>query len=74
MWPTFVEVPAPTDEALQAPLHKIIARLMTLLIRRGVQVEEEGATYLADSDGDTARQHHHHVGFRHDQRGDQKVG
>jgi len=26
--PVFVEVPAPTDEALQAVLHKIITRLM----------------------------------------------
>jgi len=32
----FVEVPAPTDEALQAVLHGIIGRLMKLLIRRGV--------------------------------------
>ena len=37
--PVFVEVPAPTDEALQALLHKIIARLMKLLTRRGVLVE-----------------------------------
>ena len=32
--PEFVEVPAPTDEALQTVLHKIIARLMKLLTRR----------------------------------------
>ncbi len=51
--PAFVEVPAPTDEALQALLHKIISRLMKLLTRRGVLVEEEGSTYLADSDGDS---------------------
>ena len=51
--PVFVEVPAPTDEALQALLHKIIGRLMKLLTRRGVLVEEEGSTYLADSDGDS---------------------
>jgi len=40
--PVFVEVPAPTDEDLQALLHKIITRLMKLLTRRGVLVEEEG--------------------------------
>ena len=40
--PVFVEGPAPTDEALQALLHKIIARLMKLLTRRGVLVEEAG--------------------------------
>jgi len=36
--PVFVEVPAPTDEALQTALHKVIARLMKLLTRRGVLV------------------------------------
>ncbi len=40
--PIFVEVPAPTDEALRALLHKIIARLMKLLARRDVLVEEQG--------------------------------
>ena len=53
----FVEVPAPTDEALQAVLYKIIARLMKMLTRRGVLVKEQGATYLAhgDADSDDAR-------------------
>ena len=51
--PVFVEVPAPTDDALQAVLHKIITRMMKLLTRRGVLVEEEGSTYLADNDGDS---------------------
>ena len=39
--------PAPTDEALQTVLHKIIARLMKPLTRRGVLVEVEGSTYMA---------------------------
>lgn len=39
--PGFVEVPAPTGEALQTVLHKIVARMMTLLTRRGALVEEE---------------------------------
>ena len=51
--PDFVEVPAPTDEALQAVLHKIITRMMKLLTRRGVLVEEQGRAYLADNDGDS---------------------
>ena len=51
--PEFVEVPEPTDEALQSVLHKIITRLMKLLTRRGVLVEEEGSTYMADSDSDS---------------------
>ena len=34
-------------------LHKIITRLISLLTRRGVLVEEEGSTYVADNDGDS---------------------
>ncbi len=51
--PVFVEAAAPTDEALRALLHKIIGRLMKLLTRRGVLVEEQESSYLADSDGDS---------------------
>ena len=51
--PEFVEVPAPTDEALQTVLHKIITRTMKLLTRRGVLVEEEGSTYVADNDAES---------------------
>ena len=51
--PVFVQADSPTDEALQALLHKIISRLMKLLTRRGVLVEEEGgSSYLADADAD----------------------
>jgi len=55
--PVFIEAPAPTDEALQALLHKIIGRLKKLLTRRGVLVEEEGAAYLADGDTDSDDAH-----------------
>jgi len=54
--PEFVQADSPTDEALQALLHKIITRLMKLLTRRGVLVEEEeegGSHYLADADADS---------------------
>ena len=51
--PAFVETLAPTNEELQTVLHKIITRTMKLLTRRGVLVEEEGSTYLADNDDDT---------------------
>ena len=51
--PVFVEVPAPTHEALQTVLHKIITRTMKLLTRRGVLIEEQGQTYLANNDGDS---------------------
>ena len=51
--PVFVEVPAPTDEALQTLLQKIITRTMKLLTRKGVFVEEQGQTYMADDDADS---------------------
>ena len=51
--PEFVDVPEPTDEALHSVLHKIITRTMKLLTRRGVLVEEEGSTYVADNGGDS---------------------
>jgi Putative transposase len=38
---------------MQTVLHKIITRSMKLLTRRGVLVEEEGSTYMADNDGDS---------------------
>ena len=55
--PEFVEVPEPTDETMQSVLRKIITRSMKLLASRGVLVEEEGSTYIAnnDSDSDEAR-------------------
>jgi len=39
--PVFVQADSPTDEDLQALLQRIITRLMKLLTRRGVLVEEE---------------------------------
>jgi hypothetical protein len=42
--PEFAEAPAPTDQALQAVLHKVITRTVKLLTRRGVLVDEEGST------------------------------
>ena len=54
--PVFVQADSPTDEELQALLHKIITRLMKLLTRRGVLVEEEedgGSSYLADAQADS---------------------
>ena len=51
--PVFVEVPAPSDEALQTGLLKIVTRMMKLLTRKAVLVEEQGQTYMADDDGDS---------------------
>jgi len=50
--PVFVEVPVPTDEALQAVLHKIITRLMKLLTRKGC-LGKVGQTTMADDDSDS---------------------
>jgi len=55
--PVFVEVPAPTDQAPQTVLHKIIMRMMKLLTlklltRRGALVDGPGSTYMADNDAD----------------------
>jgi hypothetical protein len=55
--PAFVEVDAPTDDELYTLLQTLITRLMKLLTRRGMLVEDMGQTCLAepDSDGDEAR-------------------
>jgi hypothetical protein len=55
--PSFIEVSAPSDDALHALLQTIIARLMKMLTRRGVLVEEMGQAYPAepDADGEEAR-------------------
>ena len=50
--PAFVEVGAPTDDEMHALLQTLIIRLMKLLTRRGVLVEEMGQTYLAEPDAD----------------------
>ena len=50
--PTFVEVGAPTDDELHALLQTVITRLMKMLTRRGVLIEEMGQTYLAETDAD----------------------
>ena len=51
--PVRAEASAPTDEALHAVLHKIITHMMKLLTRRGVLVEAEGSTSMADSESDS---------------------
>ena len=48
----FVEVGAPTDDEVHALLQTLIARLMKMLTRRGVLVEDMGQTYLAEPDAD----------------------
>ena len=56
--PVFVEVPAPTDEALQTVLHKIITRLTQAAQPSEVLVEEQDQPYMAeddDADSDEAR-------------------
>jgi hypothetical protein len=45
---------APTATELQALLLRIIKRLMKFLTRKGFLIEEQGMTYLADTDPDFA--------------------
>lgn len=45
--PTFVEADAPADDEVHALLQTLIGRLMKMLTRRGVLVEDMGLTYLA---------------------------
>ena len=42
----------PTDDTLHALLQTVIARLMKMLTRRGVLVEDMGQTYVAEPDAD----------------------
>ncbi len=55
--PAFIEAASPTDDELHALLQSVIERLMKLLTRRGLLVEDMGQTYLAepDADGEEAR-------------------
>ena len=50
--PAFVEASAPTDDELHALLQTVITRLMKMLTRRGVLVEDMGQTWLAEPDAD----------------------
>jgi hypothetical protein len=55
--PSFVEASAPIDDELHTLLQTVITRLMKMLTRGGVLVEDMGQTYLAepDADGEEAR-------------------
>ncbi len=55
--PIFIEASAANDDELHAPVRNIIARLMKMLTRAGVLVEDMGQTCLTepDRDGDGAR-------------------
>lgn len=43
---------APTIEQLQAPLSRLIKRIMRLLTRNGYLIEEQGMIYLAEGELD----------------------
>ena len=53
--PVFVEIPPPSDEQVWEVLERIIKRVMKQLVRRGILVEDQGETYLAD-DGDDSEE------------------
>ena len=44
--PTFAKVGGPTDDELHALLQTVMTRLMKMLTRHGVLIEEMGQTYL----------------------------
>jgi len=52
--PVFHAGRAPTGGELQALLSRIIRRLMKFLTRKGFLIEEQGMSYLADTDPDLA--------------------
>ena len=52
--PVFHAVRAPAPKELRALLLRIIKGLMKLLTRKGFLIEEQGMSYLADSDPDLA--------------------
>ena len=56
--PSFVKVRAPTNDELLALLQTVIAKLMKLLTRRGVLMDEMGRTYLIEPDADGGRGAH----------------
>jgi len=47
-------VPAPTIEELHALLDKIITRIMRLLTKQGFLIEDQGTTYFAEADRESA--------------------
>jgi hypothetical protein len=51
--PSFVESGAPTDEELHALQQTVVGRLMTMLTRPGVLVEDMAQTYLIEPDADS---------------------
>jgi hypothetical protein len=52
--PVFHAVRPPTAEELQALLSRIIRRIMQLLTRKSYLIEEQGMTYLTETDRDPA--------------------
>ncbi len=52
--PVFHTVRAPTATELQALLNRIIKRMVKFLTRKGFLIEEQGMSYLTDTDPDLA--------------------
>ncbi len=52
--PVFHPVHSPTAEQVQTLLNQIIKRIMPLLTRTGYLVEDQGMTYMAENDADSA--------------------
>jgi len=52
--PVFQPVPTPTNEQLQILLSRIVKRILQFLTRKGYLIEEEGMTYMAEIEPNTA--------------------
>jgi hypothetical protein len=52
--PVFHEAAAPTSEEMLTLLAKIISRIMRLLTRQGILIEEQDRTYLAEVGGESS--------------------
>jgi Putative transposase len=51
--PEFVETPPPSEEQVWEVLQSIIKRVMKQLVRQGILVEDQGETYLADTEDES---------------------
>jgi hypothetical protein len=52
--PIFHEVRGPTPAELEALLSRIIQRILRLLTRTGYLIEEQGMSYFAEAESDSA--------------------
>ena len=47
--PVFVDVPPPTDEGVLVVFHRIVDRILRMLMLRGALIDEQDSMYAADN-------------------------